>query len=77
MMKLIGMKRWVKGEIMIPRNSKDRKCIAALERRGGFITNRMAMRKTDENKQPVSSGIYFYTLIAGDERQTKKVVLLK
>ena len=32
---------------------------------------------TDNNEQPVSSGIYFYTLISGDHKITKKMLLMK
>ncbi len=31
----------------------------------------------DNNEQPVSSGIYFYTLISGDQKITKKMLLMK
>ena len=31
----------------------------------------------DENRQRVASGVYFYVLQAGDERRTRKMVLLK
>ena len=32
---------------------------------------------TDQNNQPVSSGIYFYKLKSGDFEQTKKMILMK
>jgi flagellar hook assembly protein FlgD len=32
---------------------------------------------TDTNGKPVSSGIYFYQIQAGEYLQTKKIVLLK
>jgi len=32
---------------------------------------------TNDNNQPVSAGLYLYTIQAGDYSQTKKMVLLK
>jgi flagellar hook assembly protein FlgD len=32
---------------------------------------------TNNDELPVSAGLYFYTIQAGDFRQTKKMVLLK
>ena len=31
----------------------------------------------DNNGQPVSAGVYFYSIVAGEDRQTKKMILLK
>jgi len=32
---------------------------------------------TNNQDQPVSAGVYFYTIQVGDYRQTKKMILLK
>jgi flagellar hook assembly protein FlgD len=31
----------------------------------------------DENNQPVSSGVYFFTMTAGSKKQTKKMIMMK
>ena len=32
---------------------------------------------TDNHGQPVSAGVYLYSIVAGENRQTKKMILLK
>ena len=32
---------------------------------------------TDNHGQPVSAGVYMYSIVAGENRQTKKMILLK
>lgn len=39
--------------------------------------NNVVWNGTDDNDQPVSSGIYFYKLISGDHQQINKMLLLK
>jgi len=39
--------------------------------------NEVVWNGTDENNQPVSSGIYFYKLEAGDFQKVRKMILLK
>ena len=39
--------------------------------------NSITWNGTDENNKPVSSGIYFYKLKAGDFREVRKMILMK
>ncbi|RLC51414.1 MAG: hypothetical protein DRH79_06215 [Candidatus Cloacimonadota bacterium] len=46
-----------------------------MEGRGGNIN--ITCNGTDQSNKPVSSGVYFYQLKAGDKTFTRKMLLMK
>ena len=43
----------------------------------GLGSKKVVWDATDNHGQPVSAGVYMYSIIAGENRQTKKMILLK
>ena len=42
-----------------------------------LVTNQSSGCATNNQGQPVSAGVYFYSIEAGNFRQTKKMILIK